>query len=101
MPEAGRIKVGIDYDGVVIKKAKNWELPRRMSKMGLPNRPGVVEAINALSMEPDVDVLGVYTARPEWMRRRQTANQIRRRGIPAETVTHTTNSPKAKIKRYY
>ncbi|HVF69491.1 MAG TPA: hypothetical protein VNA13_02900, partial [Xanthomonadales bacterium] len=69
----------------------------RTSKMGLPNVPGAVEGLDALTAEPDVDVLGVYTVRPEWLRRGQTDRQIRRRGIPVEKVTHSTNSPAAKI----
>lgn len=93
-----RIKIGIDYDGVVIKKASSWDIPRRASKMGLPNLPGAIEGIDYLQSQQDVDVMGVYTVRPEWLRKRQTDRQIRRRQIPLEKVTHTTNSPKEKIK---
>lgn len=98
MVEVPRIKVGIDYDGVIVKKAKGWDLPRRASKMGLPNLPGAIEGIDALRTAEDVDIMGVYTVRPEWLRRGQTDRQIRRRGLPIEKVTHTTNSSKEKIK---
>ena len=97
MPERGRIKLGVDYDGVVVRKPKSYDLLRRTSKMGLPNVAGAIKGLDALRAEPDVDFLGIYTVRPEWLRRGQTDRQIRRRGIPVERVTHTTNSPKAKI----
>lgn len=82
---------------MVVKKPKSWDLARRTTKMGLPNIPGAVQGIDVLRATPDIDVLGAYTVRPEWLRGGQTDRQIRRRGTPLEQVTHTANSPKEKI----
>jgi hypothetical protein len=97
MAERGRIGLGIDYDGVIVEKPKSWDMFRRPTKMGLPTHPDAIENISLLAAQPDVDLLGVYTVRPEWLRREQTERQIRRRGIPVEKVTHTTNSSENKI----
>lgn len=97
MIEGQRMKVGIDYDGVVIKKAKDYDLYRRATKFALPTLPGVLEGLDVLRNQSDVDVMGIYTVRPEWLRRGQTDRQVRRRNIPIERITHTTNSSKAKI----
>jgi len=91
------IKVGIDYDGVIVKKPSSWDLPRRASKVALPTIPGVIEGINFLRSQQDVDVIGVYTARTKWLRKWQTERDVNKRSIPIEKITYSTNSSKKKI----
>lgn len=95
--ERRSIHVGIDYDGVIVKKPKGWDLPRRTSKMGLPTLPDTTEGLTNLYESSDVDVLGVYTVRPKWLREGQTRRQIEYRGIPLYRVTHSTNSSMEKV----
>mgnify|MGYP001582781661 CR=1 FL=1 len=98
MLERRPYKVGIDYDGVFIKKAKSYDIPRRATKFGLPSMPGVVEGVNFLREQPDVDLLGVYTVRPQWLREGQTRKQVIKRGYPVERIVHTSNSPTDKVR---
>ena len=60
---------------------------------------GVVEGVNFLRKQPDVDLLGVYTVRPQWLREGQTRRQVERRGFPVERIVHTTNSPVDKVRQ--
>lgn len=97
MPEKGRIKIGIDYDGVVVRKypkrnPRNWVKGRFV-----PVLDGAVEEMGRLNGQTDVDVLGFYTVRPEWFRGGQTRKQIGKKNIPVERVVHTANSYKAKV----
>lgn len=96
MPEGGRIKIGIDYDGVTLEEAKSWDVLRKSLKTGLSCYEQAIDGINFLKDSPDVDVLGIYTKRPLF-RKKQTISEIVRLGIPVESVTHTTNSSKAKV----
>ena len=57
MAERGRIKVGTDYDGVVVEKPQQWDLLRRPSKFGLRTLSGASDVLGALSAEPSVDFL--------------------------------------------
>ena len=91
-------QVGIDYDGVFIKKAKPLDFPRRATKFGLPSMPGVIDGVNFLNNQRGVNVLGVYTVRPQWLREGQTRRQVLRRNFPVERIVHTTNSPADKIR---
>ncbi|MFH1826992.1 MAG: hypothetical protein ABH812_00985 [bacterium] len=97
--ERAPIQVGIDYDGVFIEKAKSHDIFRRATKFALPSLPGVVEGVNFLRRQPDVNVFGVYTVRPEWLREGQTKRQVLKRDYPVERIVHTTNSPKDKIRQ--
>lgn len=97
MVEKKKIKIGIDFDGVIVKLATGLD-PRRALKAFLPNIPEVIEQINFLKNQDGVDVLGIYTTRPNWLRGWQTAFHIRKTGIPVERVVYTANSHQNKIK---
>ncbi len=93
----GSIKVGIDYDGVIVKKAHSLDFVRRPTKLFLPTLHGVIEGIDYLNVQSDVDVLGIYTVRPRWLREIQTREQVERRKIPIKDIIHAKDSSKGKI----
>lgn len=92
-------KIGIDYDGTLIRKAPSYDFLRRFTKRGLPTIPGCQEALIEIGQTPGLEVLGLYTVRPEWLRGRQTRQDVARRGLPIEKIFHTANSPKQKVER--
>ncbi len=93
------IKVGLDYDGVIINSAYDYHVFKTESKMDRQKSEGIFEGIKILKEEPDVEILGVYTARPQWLRRNQTHHQLKELSIPINTVTHAAFSFKNKIEK--
>lgn len=94
-------QVGIDYDGVFVKKAESYDIARRATKFGLPTLPGVIDGISFLNHQKDTNVLGIYTVRPKWLREGQTRRQVKKRGFPVDRIVHTTNSPVDKIRQLF
>jgi hypothetical protein len=88
----------IDHDGTLCDKPHKNNTWRRMFKTGLKPQPKVVEGILFLQSQPDVNVAGIYTARPRLLHKRQTRRQLDRWGIPIDRVVHTANSSRKKVK---
>lgn len=94
-----RIKVGIDYDGVLVERAKPWNLMRKVAKIGSVPMDEAKEGVAFLKDQPDIDILGIYTARHGFIMRIQTQRQLRRMNIPIEKVVYTSFSYQRKLTR--
>lgn len=92
--------VGLDFDGVMVRKPKGFDIPRRATKMGLPPVEGIHDALSQMRFAYDLSIAGVYTVRPSWLRGGQTRRQVERHGFGEDVskVVHTNNSPKDKIR---
>jgi hypothetical protein len=101
MSETLRDFIGYDFDGTLVGKPKSWDILRRATKFFLPIRDGAIEGINFISSQGNLETLGIFTVRPEWLRKRQTKKQIKRKNIPNLEVTHTANSYKGKIEALF
>ncbi len=97
---AERVTFGLDFDGVMVRKAPVYDLLRRSTKMGLPPVEGVADALSLIENDTTLSIAGVYTVRPDWLRKAQTERQIRRHGFGIERVIHTTNSPIEKVRHF-
>lgn len=84
------------------KKPKPYDLPRRATKMFLPPMKDVHGGLGLLSTR-EIEIAGVYTVRPSWLRKRQTRNQVVRHGFEpfgVYRIVHTNNNPKEKVRQF-
>lgn len=88
----------VDCDGPIAETPKRTDWGRRFSKLGLKPRHDAIEGISFLQSQPDVNLAGIYTARPGILHKEQTRRQLKRWGIPVDRVVHTSNSSLKKVK---
>lgn len=91
-------RVAIDWDGVVVEK-KGVMHPKNWAKLGLAPQPGVQEGIILLTGEPDIQIMGIYTARPNWFRGQQTRRQREKFKIPVSDIFHIKGHYAAKVSK--